>query len=94
MHQLGITRWLTWKAPVHSHLRQLNPSPYMFYIECGNGTQLVGASPECLCKVEEGGKVTNHAIAGTVRRGKTAEGASTFPRAPFSSDLDESRVRM
>lgn len=46
----------------------------MFYIECGNGTQLVGASPECLCKVEEGGKVTNHAIAGTVRRGKTPEG--------------------
>ncbi|GAA5862209.1 hypothetical protein JCM3774_004824 [Rhodotorula dairenensis] len=58
---------------VYRHLRQLNPSPYMFYIECGNGTQLVGASPECLCKVEEGGKVTNHAIAGTVRRGKTAE---------------------
>ncbi|GJN88815.1 hypothetical protein Rhopal_001786-T1 [Rhodotorula paludigena] len=56
---------------VYRHLRQLNPSPYMFYIECGNGTQLVGASPECLCKVEEGGKVTNHAIAGTVRRGKT-----------------------
>ncbi|GAA5978559.1 hypothetical protein JCM10908_004404 [Rhodotorula pacifica] len=58
---------------VYRHLRQLNPSPYMFYIECGNGTQLVGASPECLCKVEEGGKVTNHAIAGTVRRGKTPE---------------------
>ncbi|BGP37719.1 anthranilate synthase component 1 [Rhodotorula kratochvilovae] len=56
---------------VYRHLRQLNPSPYMFYIECGGGTQLVGASPECLCKVEEGGKVTNHAIAGTVRRGKT-----------------------
>ncbi|POY70618.1 putative Anthranilate synthase [Rhodotorula taiwanensis] len=56
---------------VYRHLRQLNPSPYMFYIECGNGTQLVGASPECLCKVDEGGKVTNHAIAGTVRRGKT-----------------------
>ncbi|TNY20730.1 putative TRP2-anthranilate synthase component I [Rhodotorula diobovata] len=56
---------------VYRHLRQLNPSPYMFYIECGKGTQLVGASPECLCKVEEDGKVTNHAIAGTVRRGKT-----------------------
>ena len=55
----------------------------MFYIECGNGTQLVGASPECLCKVEEGGKVTNHAIAGTVRRGKTAEGASrSFQQHP------------
>lgn len=50
----------------------------MFYIECGNGTQLVGASPECLCKVDEGGKVTNHAIAGTVRRGKTPAGEIGF----------------
>ena len=46
----------------------------MFYIDCGKGLRLVGASPECLCKVE-GGKVENHAIAGTVRRGRTAEGA-------------------
>ncbi|GAA6060151.1 hypothetical protein JCM10212_001448 [Sporobolomyces blumeae] len=57
---------------VYRHLRQLNPSPYMFYIDCGKGLRLVGASPECLCKVE-GGKVENHAIAGTVRRGRTAQ---------------------
>ncbi|BGP13619.1 hypothetical protein JCM10213_007795 [Rhodosporidiobolus nylandii] len=67
---------------VYRQLRQLNPSPYMFYISCGRGVQLVGASPECLCKVESedsvpgeaqtGARVTNHAIAGTVRRGKDA----------------------
>lgn len=33
----------------------------------------MGASPECLCKVEKS-VVTNHAIAGTVRRGKNAQG--------------------
>ncbi|KAI9622791.1 hypothetical protein H4Q26_015075 [Puccinia striiformis f. sp. tritici PST-130] len=32
--------------------------------------QLIGASPECLCKVSPGGIVENHAIAGTIRRGK------------------------
>jgi anthranilate synthase component 1 len=58
----------------YRHLRQVNPSPYMFYVDCGRGQQLVGASPECLCKVEAG-KVYNHAIAGTIRRGKDAEGA-------------------
>ncbi|GAA5833826.1 hypothetical protein JCM11251_005977 [Rhodosporidiobolus azoricus] len=58
---------------VYRQLRQLNPSPYMFYISCGKGVQLVGASPECLCKVEEGGRVTNHAIAGTVKRGRDAK---------------------
>lgn len=57
----------------YRHLRQLNPSPYMFYVDCGDGVRLVGASPECLCKVENR-VVTNHAIAGTVRRGKSAAG--------------------
>lgn len=57
---------------VYRHLRMLNPSPYMFYLDCGD-VQLVGASPETLCKVEKR-KVYNHAIAGTVKRGKTDEG--------------------
>lgn len=55
---------------VYRHLRRLNPSPYMFYINCGQSVQLIGASPECLCKVSPGGVVENHAIAGTIRRGK------------------------
>ena len=58
---------------VYRQLRQINPSPYMFYLDCGE-VQVVGASPETLCRVENG-KVYNHAIAGTVRRGKTPEGA-------------------
>lgn len=54
---------------VYRHLRSINPSPYMFYVETGD-VQLVGASPETLCKIEEN-KVAVHAIAGTVKRGKT-----------------------
>lgn len=57
---------------IYRHLRRVNPSPYMFYLNCRD-VQVIGASPETLCKVE-GRKVYNHAIAGTVRRGKTAEG--------------------
>jgi anthranilate synthase component 1 len=57
---------------IYRHLRRVNPSPYMFYLNCGD-VQVIGASPETLCKVE-GRKVYNHAIAGTVRRGKTVEG--------------------
>lgn len=45
----------------------------MFYINCGGSLQLVGASPECLCKVSPGGIVENHAIAGTIKRGQTAQ---------------------
>ncbi|QRV86221.1 anthranilate synthase [Ceratobasidium sp. AG-Ba] len=56
---------------IYRQLRQVNPSPYMFYIDCGD-LQIVGASPETLCRVERN-KVYNHAIAGTVKRGKTPE---------------------
>lgn len=56
----------------YRQLRQVNPSPYMFYVDCGD-VQIVGASPETLCKVEQN-KVYNHAIAGTTKRGKTIEG--------------------
>jgi anthranilate synthase component 1 len=62
----------------YRQLRSLNPSPYMFYVDFGD-LQLVGASPETLCKVEKR-KVYNHAIAGTVKRGKTPEGSSFFLR--------------
>lgn len=56
---------------IYRQLRQVNPSPYMFYVDCGD-LQVVGASPETLCRVERN-KVYNHAIAGTVKRGKTPE---------------------
>jgi anthranilate synthase component 1 len=53
------------------HLRTVNPSPYLFYIDCED-FQLVGASPELLVK-EERGRIITHPIAGTVKRGKTLE---------------------
>ncbi|WWC91360.1 uncharacterized protein L201_006303 [Kwoniella dendrophila CBS 6074] len=56
---------------IYRQLRASNPSPYMFYIGCDD-IQLVGASPECLCKVEKR-RVQCHAIAGTRKRGKDDE---------------------
>ena len=53
------------------HLRTVNPSPYLFYIDCQD-FQLVGASPELLVK-EERGRIITHPIAGTVKRGRTPE---------------------
>jgi anthranilate synthase component 1 len=58
----------------YRHLRRINPSPYMFYLDCGD-LQIVGASPETLCKVVKN-TVFNHAIAGTAKRGNTPEGSS------------------
>jgi anthranilate synthase component 1 len=52
-------------------LRSFNPSPYMFYMDCGN-FQLFGASPEVHIKVKDG-RVLIRPIAGTSHRGKTPE---------------------
>lgn len=55
---------------IYRQLRTLNPSPYLFYIDCAT-FQLVGASPELLAK-SENGRIITHPIAGTVTRGKSA----------------------
>lgn len=57
---------------IYRHLRTVNPSPYMFYIDYLD-FQIVGASPELLVKSDSKDKVITHPIAGTIRRGKTTE---------------------
>jgi anthranilate synthase component I len=56
---------------IYRHLRTVNPSPYLFYVDCKD-FQIVGASPELLVK-SEAGRIITHPIAGTVKRGKTPE---------------------
>lgn len=52
-------------------LRRLNPSPFLFFLDFG-GFSVVGSSPEILVRLRDG-KVTIRPIAGTRRRGKSAE---------------------
>lgn len=52
---------------VYRRLRRINPSPYLFYLNCGS-FQVAGSSPETLVRVE-GRTVTVCPIAGTRPRG-------------------------
>ncbi len=52
-------------------LRALNPSPYMYLVDTGD-SQIVGASPEMLVRVD-GEQVTTRPIAGTRPRGASDE---------------------
>jgi anthranilate synthase component 1 len=52
---------------IYAALREINPSPYMYYIDFGD-EQVVGASPEMLVRVEKR-RVTTVPIAGTRPRG-------------------------
>jgi anthranilate synthase component 1 len=56
---------------VYRVLRQVNPSPYMYFVR-QPGVTLVGSSPEPLVKLLDG-TVTSRPIAGTRRRGRTDE---------------------
>ncbi|HLY33374.1 MAG TPA: anthranilate synthase component I [Jatrophihabitantaceae bacterium] len=56
---------------VYRVLRTLNPSPYMYFLRTAD-VDVVGCSPEALVTVADGRAVL-HPIAGTRRRGETAE---------------------
>jgi anthranilate synthase component 1 len=56
---------------IYRAARSINPSPYMFLLELG-GFSLVGASPEIHVRCEDG-LVEIRPIAGTRRRGATAQ---------------------
>lgn len=61
---------------VYRVLRTLNPSPYMYYLQCedadGRGFAIVGASPESLVTVKDRAALT-FPIAGSRPRGRTPE---------------------
>ena len=53
---------------VYAALREINPSPYMYYLDFGD-EKVIGASPEMLVRVEKR-RVTTVPIAGTRPRGE------------------------
>jgi anthranilate synthase component 1 len=71
---------------IYRALRGLNPSPYLFYLDCGD-FQIAGASPEMLVRVEER-EVALHPIAGTRPRGTTS-GADKAMEAELRYDPKE-----
>jgi anthranilate synthase component 1 len=56
---------------IYRALRLINPSPYMYFLRCGD-TTVVGASPEVMVRLE-GGRIDLRPIAGTRRRGATED---------------------
>ncbi len=70
----------------YRRLRQVNPSPYMFYLNFGK-KKFVAASPEMLVKVS-GSYVYTYPIAGTRRRGKN-EAEDAALEAELKQDVKE-----
>lgn len=71
---------------IYRALRVVNPSPFMFYMKSPRSL-LVGASPEILCRVEDG-VITNRPLAGTRRRGATGEEDTKLERELLADPKD------
>lgn len=56
--------------PLYAKLRQVNPSPHMYYVKFGP-QKIIGASPELLFRLRNG-EMETYPLAGTTRRGKDA----------------------
>jgi anthranilate synthase component 1 len=71
---------------IYRALRVVNPSPFMFYLKSPRCI-LVGASPEILCRVEDG-LITNRPLAGTRHRGATAREDADLERELLADPKD------
>ena len=59
------------KIVIYNRLREINPSPYMFYLKF-NEQELLGSSPEILISCKDRNMITTP-TAGTIHRGKNEE---------------------
>jgi anthranilate synthase len=74
-------------------LKAINPSPYSFFINLGEGEYLIGASPEMFVRVN-GRRVETCPISGTIKRGDDAISDSEQILKLLNSKKDESELTM
>ncbi|WP_291885954.1 aminodeoxychorismate synthase component I [Cellulomonas sp.] len=55
----------------YQRLRRISPVPYGAYLECGDGTTVLSASPERFLAISRAGEVETRPIKGTRPRGRT-----------------------
>jgi anthranilate synthase component 1 len=77
---------------VYRHLRIVNPSPYMFYLNLDK-IKLVGASPEVMVKITDGKGCINP-IAGTRPRGATDEEDIELEKELLASEKEKAEHLM
>lgn len=73
-------------------LRNVNPSPYMFYLKF-NDVEVIGSSPERLLQVQDG-RLEIHPIAGTRKRGSTKEEDDRLAEELLNDEKEISEHRM
>lgn len=80
-------------SDIARRLKAINPSPYSFFINLGEGEYLIGASPEMFVRVS-GRRVETCPISGTIRRGDDAISDHEQILKLLNSKKDESELTM
>ena len=80
-------------SEISRRLKAINPSPYSFFINLGEGEYLIGASPEMFVRVN-GRRVETCPISGTIKRGDDAISDSEQILKLLNSKKDESELTM
>ena len=91
--QMFYERCETPPSEISRRLKQINPSPYSFFINLGEGEYLIGASPEMFVRVN-GRRVETCPISGTIKRGDDAISDSEQILKLLNSKKDESELTM
>jgi len=80
-------------SAIMRRLSAINPSPYGFFINLGEGEYLIGASPEMFVRVT-GRRVETCPISGTIARGRDAIEDEAQVRKLLNSQKDETELTM
>lgn len=91
--QTFYTHYTELPSTLFKQMRQLNPSPYGFFINLGEEEYLVGASPEMYVRVQ-GRRVETCPISGTIKRGADAIEDAQNIQALLDSKKEESELTM
>jgi anthranilate synthase len=91
--QTFYERCTTSPSAISRRLKEINPSPYSFFINLGANEFLIGASPEMFVRVV-GRRIETCPISGTIKRGRDAIEDSEQILKLLNSKKDESELTM
>lgn len=91
--QMFYERCTARPSEIARRLKEINPSPYSFFINLGEREYLIGASPEMFVRVS-GRRIETCPISGTIRRGDDAISDSEQILKLLNSKKDESELTM
>ncbi|HYV33752.1 MAG TPA: anthranilate synthase component I family protein [Candidatus Limnocylindria bacterium] len=78
--------------PIYESLREVNPSPYLYYLKLENQT-LLGSSPELLLSVKKG-QMETFPLAGTIARGKSQKEDQALAKKLLEDPKEQAEHKM